>query len=430
MTLHDFATDTPRLPRRRRPRHRLCRHAERLRRRRHARASEAAAAIRCRSMNAFVKIGTDDTVTILSKHIEFGQGPFTGLATLIAEELDADWSQMRAVHSPADDKIYANLAVRPAGHRRARRPSPIPTSSIATAGATARAMLVAAAAEEWGVPAAEITVAKGRISHAASGKESGFGALADKAAAQTPPAEPTLKDPKDFVLIGKDCRSSTRWRRSTARPSSRSTSLPTTCWSRVVAHPDHFGATVKSFDDGEARKVPGVVDVKQVPQGVAVYADNTFAALKGRAALEGRMGSLQGRNPLQQRTRSRFRKDVRREGPGGGEPRRRRQGVSAEGVQSLEAEIVFPVPGACADGAARRRVREGRRRLASTSTTARNFPGMDKATAAKILGLDPVEGARAHAAGRRQFRPPGAVRLALHAGGRRGLQGDRRHHVR
>ena len=62
------------------------------------------------AMNAFVKIGTDDTVTILSKHIEFGQGPFTGLATLIAEELDADWSQMRAVHSPADDKVYANLA--------------------------------------------------------------------------------------------------------------------------------------------------------------------------------------------------------------------------------------------------------------------------------------------------------------------------------
>ena len=61
------------------------------------------------AMNAFVKIGTDDTVTILSKHIEFGQGPFTGLATLIAEELDADWGQMRAVHSPADDKLYANL---------------------------------------------------------------------------------------------------------------------------------------------------------------------------------------------------------------------------------------------------------------------------------------------------------------------------------
>ena len=155
-------------------------------------------------MNAFVKIGTDDTVTILSKHIEMGQGPFTGLATLIAEELDADWSQMRAVHSPADDKVYANLAVRPAGHRRLVGDRQFLRAVSAQAGATARAMLVAAAAEEWGVPAAEITVAKGRIRHAASGKESGFGALADKAAAQTPPAEPKLKDPKDFVLIGKD----------------------------------------------------------------------------------------------------------------------------------------------------------------------------------------------------------------------------------
>src|SRR6187402_1504639 len=154
-------------------------------------------------MNAFVKIGTDDTVTILSKHIEMGQGPFTGLATLIAEELDADWSQMRAVHSPADDKIYANLLF---GMQGTGGSSAIANSyeQYRTAGATARAMLVAAAAEEWGVPAAEITVEKGRIRHVGSRKESGFGALADKAAQQTAPAEPKLKDPKDFVFIGKD----------------------------------------------------------------------------------------------------------------------------------------------------------------------------------------------------------------------------------
>ena len=111
-------------------------------------------------MNAFVKIGTDDTVTILSKHIEMGQGPFTGLATLIAEELDADWSQMRAVHSPADDKIYANLAfgVQGTGGSTAIANS---YEQYRQAGATARAMLVAAAAEEWGVPAGEITVVKG-----------------------------------------------------------------------------------------------------------------------------------------------------------------------------------------------------------------------------------------------------------------------------
>ena len=154
-------------------------------------------------MNAFVKIGADDTVTVLSKHIEMGQGPFTGLATIVAEELDADWSQMRAVHSPADDKVYANLAF---GLQGTGGSTSIANSyeQLRKAGATARAMLVAAAAAEWGVPASEITVSKGRIKHAASGKESGFGALADKAATQTPPAEPTLKDPKDFVLIGQE----------------------------------------------------------------------------------------------------------------------------------------------------------------------------------------------------------------------------------
>src|SRR6187399_1960151 len=111
-------------------------------------------------MNAFVKIGTDDTVTILSKHIEMGQGPFTGLATLIAEELDADWSQMRAVHSPADDKVYANLMF---GLQGTGGSTAIANSyeQYRAAGATARAMLVAAAAEEWGVPAGEITVEKG-----------------------------------------------------------------------------------------------------------------------------------------------------------------------------------------------------------------------------------------------------------------------------
>lgn len=108
------------------------------------------------AMNAFVKIGTDDTVTVLSKHIEFGQGPFTGLATIVAEELDADWSQMRAVHSPADDKIYANLAF---GLQGTGGSTSIGNSyeQLRKAGATARAMLVSAAAEEWGVPASEIT---------------------------------------------------------------------------------------------------------------------------------------------------------------------------------------------------------------------------------------------------------------------------------
>jgi isoquinoline 1-oxidoreductase subunit beta len=155
------------------------------------------------TLNTFVKIGTDDTVTILSKHIEFGQGPFTGLATLVAEELDADWGQMRAVHSPADDKIYANLAF---GLQGTGGSSSIANSyeQFRKAGATARAMLVAAAADEWRVPASDITVEKGRVKHTGSGKESGFGALATKAASIKPPSDVKVKDPAKFTLIGQE----------------------------------------------------------------------------------------------------------------------------------------------------------------------------------------------------------------------------------
>jgi isoquinoline 1-oxidoreductase beta subunit len=155
------------------------------------------------NINAFVRIAPDDTVTVLCKHTEMGQGPYTGLTTIVAEELDADWSQMRAAASPADDELYKNLAfgVMGTGGSTAIANS---YEQLRNAGATARALLVAAAAAEWGVPAAEITVEAGRIRHAASGRESGFGALAEKAASMTAPAEVKLKDPKDFKLIGTD----------------------------------------------------------------------------------------------------------------------------------------------------------------------------------------------------------------------------------
>eukprot|EP01042_Synura_sphagnicola_P031623 gene31623-40714_t len=119
--------------------------------------------------NAFIRIAQDDTVTVLVKHIEFGQGPFTGLATLAAEELDADWSQMRAEHAPADVKLYANLAfgVQGTGGSTAIANS---YEQMRKAGATARAMLVQAAAEAWKVPAAEISVEKGVLKHS-SGKQ-------------------------------------------------------------------------------------------------------------------------------------------------------------------------------------------------------------------------------------------------------------------
>jgi isoquinoline 1-oxidoreductase beta subunit len=339
------------------------------------------------AMNAFVKIGADDTVTVLSKHIEFGQGPFTGLATIVAEELDADWSQMRAVHSPADDKVYANLMF---GLQGTGGSTAIANSyeQLRKAGATARAMLVAAAAAEWNVPAGEITVSKGRIKHAGSGKESGFGALAAKAATQTPPAEPKLKDPKDFVLIGQELPKLDTLSKTNGTAVYTLDITADNMLYAVVEHPAHFGATVKSFDDSEARKVAGVVDIKQVPQGVAVYADNTFAALKGRAALKVEWDLSKAETRSSDQLTADYTKLFGEKGLQATHNGDVDKAFSGPGVQSLEATIVFPflahAPMEPLD-AVFIKAADGSIDIYNGA----QFPGMDKTTAAKVLGLDP-----------------------------------------
>ncbi|MGB3244114.1 MAG: xanthine dehydrogenase family protein molybdopterin-binding subunit [Sulfitobacter sp.] len=234
--------------------------------------------------NAFVRIGTDDTVTLICKHIEFGQGPYTGLATLVAEELDANWDQMRAESAPANDTLYKNLffGLQATGGSTAMANS---YTQMRQAGAAARTMLVSAAAEKWEVPSNEITISEGVISHAKSGQSARFGELADAAAAQQVPVEPPLKNPSEFRLIGKDLP------KLDTRAKTHGTAIYTMDVFRdemqtvVVRHPDVVGATVKSFDGVETMKVPGVVAVRQIPQGVAVYATSTGAALKGRGKL-------------------------------------------------------------------------------------------------------------------------------------------------
>ena len=153
--------------------------------------------------NAFLRIGADNSVTVIAKHLEMGQGAFTGLATLAAEELDADWAQVSVEAAPADAARYANslLGGQGTGGSTAMANS---HQQMRMAGASARAMLVSAAAEQWKVPAAEITVSKGTISHAASRKQASFGQFADSAAKQPVPAAESikLKDPKNFTLIG------------------------------------------------------------------------------------------------------------------------------------------------------------------------------------------------------------------------------------
>lgn len=235
--------------------------------------------------NAFLRIAPDGTVTVLSKHIEFGQGPYTGLTTLVAEELDADWAQMRATAAPSDPETYKNLdfGIQGTGGSTAIKNS---YTQMRRAGAAAREMLVAAAAEAWGVPAGEITVRQGRIAHAASGREAGFGDFAEVAAKRDVPAEPKLKDPSEFRLIGTDVPKLDSRIKATGEARFTMDLQPEGTVTVLVAHPPRFGARVASFDDAEARKIEGVLDVKQVDYGVAVYAKGFWPAKKGRDALE------------------------------------------------------------------------------------------------------------------------------------------------
>ncbi|WP_321812007.1 MULTISPECIES: xanthine dehydrogenase family protein molybdopterin-binding subunit [unclassified Burkholderia] len=236
--------------------------------------------------NAFLRITPDGTVTVIAKHVEMGQGAYTGIATIVAEELDADWSSVRVESAPADAKRYANLAF---GTMQGTGGSSAMANSwqqLREAGGKARAMLVSAAAARWKVPAGELTTANGVVTHAKSGKTAAYGTLVADASKLPVPDKVTLKQPADFKLIGH------RIARVDGSAKSNGTAhftLDTTFPGMRVAllqRPPRFGATVKSFDATAAKAVPGVVSVVQVPGGVAVVANGFWAAKQGRDALK------------------------------------------------------------------------------------------------------------------------------------------------
>lgn len=235
--------------------------------------------------NAFLRIGSDNTVTVLSKHLEMGQGTYTGLATLLAEELDADWAQVRVEGAPADARRYNNLLMGPIQGTGGSTAMANSWQQMRQAGAAGRAMLVAAAARQWQVAADEIVVEAGKLTHPASKRSATFGQLAEAAAKEAVPSEVKLKDPKDFKLIGKTAkrRDSADKTNGTAK-FTQDVQLPGMLVA-VVAHPPQFGATVKAFDASKTRAIKGVVDVVQIPQGVAVLAKDTWSAKLGRDAL-------------------------------------------------------------------------------------------------------------------------------------------------
>ena len=235
--------------------------------------------------NAFIRIGTDSSVTVIVKHLEMGQGTYTGLPTLVAEELDADWSQIRVEGAPADASRYNNLFMGPMQGTGGSTAMANSYEQMRKAGAAARAMLVAAAAERWKVAPDTIMVMRGAVLHQPSNRRASFGQLAASASKQPVPQDIKLKDAKDFAYIGR------RAPRTDARTKSNGTAVFTQdvklpgMLTALVAHPPRFGGKVKSFDASKAKSVAGVADVIAIPQGVAVLASDFWSAKKGRDAL-------------------------------------------------------------------------------------------------------------------------------------------------
>jgi len=235
--------------------------------------------------NIWLKVNSDDTVRIMLTQLEMGQGVMTSMPMLVAEELDMDWAKIKTEWTPADAK-YGNPNFGgqqlTAGSNSVRGMWKI----LRGAGATARAMLVSAAAQTWNVPENTLTTEKGEVVHKATGRRLKYGALVDKAAALPVPKDVKIKDPKNFTLMGKSLpRLDIPEKVNGSAVFGMDVKLPGLLTARVVRCPV-FGGTVASFNADKAKAVPGVKHVVQISNGVAVVADNYWTASKGAQALE------------------------------------------------------------------------------------------------------------------------------------------------
>ena len=238
--------------------------------------------------NAFLRIAPDNTVTVMVNRLEFGQGVHTSLPMLMAEELDADWSQIRSELAPAADAFKDPLfGIQMTGGSGTIAHSFTQYREI---GARARAMLIAAAAQQWKVAPEQCKAAKGMI-HGPSGQKASFGSVADAAMSLPIPEKVVLKDPKSFRLIGKPMpRLDARAKASGKQEFGIDHAVPGMKVA-VVARPPVFGAKVAKFDAAKAKAIKGVIDVLEVPtdrggSGVVVIADGFWPAKQGRDALQ------------------------------------------------------------------------------------------------------------------------------------------------
>lgn len=237
---------------------------------------------------AYLAIAADGIVTVFSSQFDMGQNSYHGIATLVAEELDVALDKVRVEGRAGNPKWYGNLAMGGAFQLTGGSSStPSSWERYRKAGAVARELLKQAAANQWKVAIGELSTANGEVIHAGSDRRAAYGSLIAAAAPLPVPADVALKDAKDWTLIGKDtpARIDAQAKSDGTQTYTIDLQLPGMLVATVL-HSPRFGGKVKSFDAAAAKQVAGVVDVVQISRGVAVVAHNTWAAFKGREALQ------------------------------------------------------------------------------------------------------------------------------------------------
>jgi isoquinoline 1-oxidoreductase beta subunit len=289
--------------------------------------------------NAFLRIDRDDSVTVICSKSEMGQGVYTSLPMLVAEELDANWERVRVEAAPAAD-VYRHTQW---GTQVTGGSSSVSSSWIQfrEAGAAARTMLLAAAATQWSVPLAELTTEAGQVRHGPSGRSISYGELASAAAQHSVPESVELKAPRAFRIIGQ------RTRRLEAPGKVDGTAqfgidvrLPKML-TAVIARSAVFGGKAKAFDPTPAMAIGGVAKVKQVPSGIAVLASGYWAAKQGRDALRIDWDLGPGADVSTQGLLEDYRKRAQTEGPVAESLGNAEAALNASRT-TVEAEFEFP----------------------------------------------------------------------------------------
>jgi isoquinoline 1-oxidoreductase subunit beta len=234
--------------------------------------------------NAFLRIGKDNTITVIVNHSEMGQGAYTSLPMIIADELDADWSKVKFEAAPVDPVYnHPGFGMQGTGGSTSTW---VEWDRFRNAGATGRHLLVAAAAQTWNVDPSALRTEKGFVIHDATNRKISYGELVDKAATITAPKDVKLKDAKDFKLIGKPIkRLDTPEKIDGSGIFGLDVKVPGLL-TAVIARPPVFGGKVKSFNADKAKAIPGVKEVVQIDRGIAVVANGFWPAKLGRDALE------------------------------------------------------------------------------------------------------------------------------------------------